>query len=120
MIIVPVALIASALLGLAAGLMFRVWANLIVGPAIAVGSALALASHGFGFVEGALLTCTCLVVSQLSYLIAAFMVSPDSIESYLAEHVLDPEPGENGEQNIGDEHQKERGEKPPWSPPSEP
>jgi hypothetical protein len=47
MIIVLVALAASALLGLATGLVFRVWANLVAAPLVALGSALALASHGF-------------------------------------------------------------------------
>jgi hypothetical protein len=63
MIIVLVALAVSALLGLATGLLFRAWANAIVAPIIAFGSAIALASHGFGFFEGVLVTVACLIVS---------------------------------------------------------
>jgi hypothetical protein len=75
MIIVLVALAASALLGLATGLIFRVWANAIVAPLIAFGSAVFLACHGFRFWEGVLVTFTCLFISQLSYLVGAFLGS---------------------------------------------
>jgi hypothetical protein len=76
MIIVLVALAASALLGLATGLVFRVWANVIISPLIAVVSAIALLSHGFGFWEGVLVTIACLFISQLGYLVGAFSGVP--------------------------------------------
>ena len=95
MIIVLVALAASALLGLATGLMFRVWANAIVAPLVAFGSANALASHGFGFSEGVLVTVACLFISQLGYLVGAFLVSRASIANFLAEDVCDDDPDDN-------------------------
>ncbi len=115
--IVLVALAVSALLGLTTGLVFRVWANLIVAPIIACGSAIALASHGFGFWEGVLVTVACLFVSQLAYLAGVFLTSPASIENYLANDVLDNEPGQNREHHISYEQQEETREHPPRSPP---
>ena len=119
MIIVLVALATSALLGLATGLVFRVWANLVVAPLVALGSALALASHGFRFLEGVLVTFACLFVSQLAYLIGVFLVSPASIANYLANDVPDNEPGQNREHSISCEQQEEGREHPPRSPPPE-
>jgi hypothetical protein len=95
MIIVLVALAVSALLGLAIGLVFRVWANAIAAPIIAFGSAIALASHGFGFFEGVLVTVACLVVSQAAYFVGA--VLKFGIADFLADDMHDDEPGDNRE-----------------------
>src|ERR1700761_3675087 len=112
MIIVLVALAASALLGLATGLVFRVWANLIVGPLIAFVSALALASHGFGFLNGMLATVACLFASQIAYLVGVILASPASISDYLADDVLDDEPRESGKHKIAGQQQEERHQHP--------
>jgi len=117
MIVVLVALAASALLGLATGLVFRVWANAIVAPLIAFASAIALASHGFGFLEGVLVTVACLFVSQIAYLVGAFLES-GAISNFLADEVFDDKPDDNREHNIADE-QQERREQPSRSPPPE-
>jgi uncharacterized membrane protein len=98
-------LAASALLGLATGLLFRVWANAIVAPIIAFGSAIALASHGFGFWEGVLVTVACLFVSQLGYLASVFLESRASIANFLTNDVFDDEPDDNREHEI-DREQK--------------
>jgi hypothetical protein len=116
--IVLVALAASALLGLATGLVFRVWANAIVAPLIAFVSAIALASHGFGFLEGVLVTVACLVVSQFAYLVGVFLVSGAAITNFLADDVFDDEPDNNREHDIAGE-QEERREHPSRSPPPE-
>jgi uncharacterized membrane protein len=118
MIIVLVALAASALLGLATGLVFRVWANVIISPLIAVVSAVALASHGFGFSGGALVTVACLFISQVAYLVGAFLVSRARIANFLAEDVFDDEPDDHREHDIGDD-QEERREHPSRSSPPE-
>jgi hypothetical protein len=97
MIIVLVALAVSALLGLAIGLVFRVWANAIAAPIIAFGSAIALASHGFGFFEGVLVTVACLVVNQAAYLVGAVLESRVGIANFLADDMHDDEPGDNRE-----------------------
>ena len=120
MLIVLVALAASALLGLAIGLVFQVWANMIVAPLIAVVSAIALASHGFGFSEGVLITVACLVVSQVAYLIGVFLESRAGIaRNFLADDVFDDEPDDNREHDIGGEQEEERREHPSRSPPPE-
>lgn len=103
--IVLVALAASAFFGLATGLVFRVWANLIVAPLIAVVSAVALASHGFGLFEGLIVTVACLFVSQLAYLAGAFLNSGAST-NVLADEVFDDEPDGYGEHNIAREHEQ--------------
>jgi hypothetical protein len=118
MIIVLVALAVSALLGLAIGLVFRVWANAIAAPIIAFGSAIALASHGFGFFEGVLVTVACVVVSQAAYLVGAVLESRVGIANFLADDVLDDQPGDNREYEIGGE-QEERREHPSRPPPPE-
>src|SRR3977135_365262 len=104
MIIVLVALAASALLGLATGLVFRVWANVIVAPLIAFGSAIALASHGFGFSEGVLVALVaCVFVSQVSYCVAVWGEFRAGISNFLAVDVFDDEPDDNREHDIAGE-----------------
>jgi hypothetical protein len=118
MTIVLVALAGSALLGLATGLVFRVWANLIVAPIIAFGSAIALASRGFGFFEGVGVTAVCLFVSQTAYFVGVFLVSGAGIANLLADDVFNDEPGDNREHEI-DGEQEQRREQPSRSPPPE-
>ena len=113
MIIVLIALAVSALL--ATGLLFRAWANAIVAPIIAFGSAIALASHGFEFFEGVLVTVACLIVSQVAYFVGLFLESRVGIAD-LADDVLDDQPGDNREHEIGGEQEKRR-EHPSRSPP---
>ncbi|WP_036054326.1 hypothetical protein [Bradyrhizobium sp. URHD0069] len=119
MIIVLVALAASALLGLATGLVFRVWANAIVAPLIAFVSAIALASHGFKFSEGVLVTVACLFISQVACLAGVFLESRAGIANFLADDVFDDEPGDNREHDIAGEQEEERREHPSRSPPPE-
>src|SRR4030081_690670 len=119
MIIVLVALAASALLGLATGLVFRVWANVIVAPLIAFVSAIALASHGFGFSEGVLVTVACLIVSQVAYFVGLFLESRAVITSLLRDDVFDDEPDDNRERDIDDEQEERRREHPSRPPPPE-
>jgi hypothetical protein len=119
MIVVWVALASSALLGLATGLVFRVWANVIVALLIAFVSAIVLASYGFEFSEGVLVTVACLFVSQAAYFVGVFLDSRAGIGNFLADDVLDDEPSENRERDIAGEQQEERRENPSRSPPSE-
>lgn len=121
MIVVLVALAASGLLGLATGLIFRVWANLIVAPVVAFGSALAvaLASPGFSFLQGVLVTVACLSVSQLAYLIGVVLASPAGIADHLVEDVPDNQPGHDREHGVAGKQEEQRGEHPPRPPPPE-
>jgi hypothetical protein len=118
MLIVLVALAASALLGLATGLVFRAWANVVVAPLIAVVSATSLGSHGFGFLEGVIVTVACLFMSQLAYLLGLFLVSGDALTNVLADEVVDDEPDCNREHNIGHDHEQ-RDVQPSRPPPPE-
>jgi hypothetical protein len=120
MIIVLVALASSALLGLATGLVFRVWANVIVAPLIAFVSAIALASHGFGFSEGVLVTVACLIVSQVAYFVGLFLESRAGIANVLADYVFDDEPDDNRERGIDGEQEERRREHPSRPPPPPP
>ena len=119
MIIVLVALAASALLGLAIGLVFQVWANMIVAPLIAVVSAIALASHGFGFSQGVLVTVACLVVSQVGYFVGVLLESRASVANFLADDVFDDAPDNNREHDVTGEQEEERREHPSRPPPPE-
>jgi hypothetical protein len=119
MIIVLVALASSALLGLATGLVFGVWANVIVAPLIAFVSAIALASHGFGFSEGVLVTVACLIVSQVAYFVGLFLESRAGIANVLADYVFDDEPDDNRERGIDGEQEERRREHPSRPPPPE-
>lgn len=118
MIIVCVVLAASALLGLASGLLFRGWANAIIAPVIAFVAAIALASHGFGFWEGVLVTVACLFASQTAYVVGVFLVSGAGTANLLADDVFDDEPDDNREHKIGPEHEQ-RHEQPSRPPPPE-
>jgi hypothetical protein len=119
MIIVLVALGASALLGLATGLVFRWWAIAVVAPLVALGSAIALAVHGFGFLEGVLVTFACLFVSQLAYFVGVSLESRAGFANFLTDNVFDDEPSDNREQEIAGEQEEERREHPSRSPPPE-
>src|SRR3982074_52095 len=118
MIIVLVALAASALLGLATGLVFLVWANVIVAPLIAFGSAIALASHGFAFSGVVLVPVACLIVSQVAYFVAVLLEFRAGIANFLAVDVFDDEPDDNREHDMAGE-QEGRRKHPSRSPPPE-
>ena len=92
---------------MATGLLFRAWANAIIAPIIAFDLAIALASHGFGFFEGVLVTVACLIVSQVAYFVGLFLESRVGIAD-LADYVLDDQPGDNREHEIGGEQEKRR------------
>lgn len=116
---IVILLSANALLGLAAGLMFGMWVNLLIAPIVAFGSAVALQAGGVELFDGMLVTFGCLFVSQSAYLVGAFLAPPSSTESVLAEmdrylsiDVPDDEPGGNGQQAVSEEQENERGEHP--------
>ncbi|MEN3351373.1 MAG: hypothetical protein V7632_5008 [Bradyrhizobium sp.] len=91
-------LLASVLAGLAAGLYLRVWALMLLSPAVALLAAIVLQSNDFGFAGGVGLVLGCLVACQLAYL--AGMVFAPQVESSMAEEI-DGAPGRHSEQQIG-------------------
>ncbi|WP_246799485.1 hypothetical protein [Bradyrhizobium sp. CCBAU 51753] len=86
-------LFASVLAGLATGLYLRVWALLLVSPAVALLAAIVLQSNGFGvaLVVGSLVAC------QLAYL-AGMSFAPRA-DSSMAEEI-DGAPGGQRQQQI--------------------
>jgi hypothetical protein len=68
-------LVTSAILGLATGLVFRVWALALVSLSIAIASAISLGVHDFGFAAGVSVTIGCLVISQIAYIAGSFITS---------------------------------------------
>jgi hypothetical protein len=99
--IVLTLLIASAALGLATGLVFRVWALALVSPLIAIVSAIFLRGHGFGFGGGVLVTIGCLAVSQIAYLVGTAATFRGT--ENLTQEEIDGDPGGRGEQDVRDD-----------------
>jgi hypothetical protein len=114
-----VALGASALLGLATGLVFRWWAIAVVAPLVALGSAIALAAHGIGFLEGVLVTFACLFVNQLGYFVGVSLESRAGTAKFLVDNGFDDEPSDIREHDVTGEQEEERREHPSRSPPPE-
>lgn len=117
MYVVLLLLIASALLGMATGFVFRVWANLFVAPLIAVVSTIGLRSYGFDFAACLSVTVGCLFTSQLTYLIGS-LLSGGHVSDILAREVFDNEPDDDGQHTIGGKQEK-RNECPTRPPSSE-
>ncbi len=97
--VAAILLIASAMLGLMTGLVFKVWSLIIISPLTAIVSATVLRSYGFGFATGVLVTVGCLVVSQIGYLVAVMQPYAISIQDE-----CDGAPGDDGQQNV---HEKD-------------
>jgi hypothetical protein len=66
------ALLGSAMIGLATGLFCRGWAMALVSPAIAIVAAIVLHASSLGFFAGVSVVIGCLVVSQIAYVLALF------------------------------------------------
>jgi uncharacterized membrane protein YkgB len=96
-------LIASALLGLATGLIFRVWAIAAVSLLIAIASAIILRAHDFGFAGGVSIVIGCLVICQSAYFAGVFIVTRSLNAANLTQEEVDGDPGGDGEQDVGDE-----------------
>lgn len=93
--VVLVAMAASALLGLATGLVFRVWAMGPVSLIVASGSAVAANFHGYGFMDGILTVVASLVISQAAYAVPTFLLSRSTNSEFLPDNNLDDDPDNN-------------------------
>lgn len=96
-------LIASALLGLAIGLVFRFGAIAPVSLLIAIVSAPILRAHDFEFAGGVSVVIGCLVICQATYLTGAFMTTRSLSAANLTREEVDGEPSGDREQDVGDE-----------------
>ena len=104
MTFVFILLVTSAIVGLATGLVFRVWAMALVSLLVAVASAISLHAHGFGFAGGVSVTIGCLVISQIAYVAGGlFIVSRSDEAKDLTQEEVDGDPNSRGEQNVYDE-----------------
>lgn len=101
MTIAFVLIVASALVGIATGYLFRIWALVIISPLIAVLSAIILRTHEFGMMAGVIVIAICLVVCQLAYLAAAYFLHARDVSAH---DEIDGEPGEASEQKIRRKH----------------
>jgi len=95
-------LLASLIAGFATGLLFRVWALLLVSPSIAVVAAIVLHASGFEFFAGVSVIVGCLVVSQLSYLLATLHLERGELSP---EDEADGHPGNNSQNNVRDQNE---------------
>ncbi|WP_027521451.1 hypothetical protein [Bradyrhizobium sp. Ec3.3] len=95
-------LLASLVVGLATGLLFRVWALALASPLVAVVSAIVLQSAGFEFFAGVSVIVGCLVVSQLAYLLATFHLHRGKLSM---EDEVDGLPGKHRQKNIRDQYE---------------
>jgi uncharacterized membrane protein YkgB len=97
--VVPVLLIASALLGCATGLFFQVWALVPISLMTAILPAIVLQARGFGSGTGILITIGCLVISQLAYIATGLILFGSPKAESLAKKV-DDDPGGRGEPDV--------------------
>jgi len=70
-------LTASAFVGLAIGLKYRIVVIALAGPALALVAAIGL--RDFGFVAAAAITFVCITLSQVAYVAGAWLRTLDSI-----------------------------------------
>ncbi|OPZ00986.1 hypothetical protein A5906_19775 [Bradyrhizobium sacchari] len=101
MTIAIVLIVASALVGIATGHVFRIWALVVISPLIAIVSAIVLRTYDFRLIGGVTVIAICLAVSQLAYLAASYLLHARQVSSH---DEVDGEPGEIGEQKIRRQH----------------
>lgn len=101
MAIAFVLIVVSALVGIATGYAFRVWALVVISPPIAVFSAMILRIYEFGMMAGVIVIAICLAVCQLAYFAAVYFLDARHVSAH---DEVDGPPGEPGEQKIRREH----------------
>ncbi|MBR0950496.1 hypothetical protein [Bradyrhizobium canariense] len=101
MTIALVLIVASALVGIATGCVFRVWALVVISPLIAIFSAIILRAYEFGMMAGVLVIAGCLAVCQLAYFAAAYVLHTRHASSH---DEIDGEPGQASKQKIRSQH----------------
>jgi hypothetical protein len=92
-------LLASALLGLATGRFFRVWALVPLSVLIAVASTISLQARGFDFAEGVPITIGCIVIGQMAYIFAGLVLFGPHGDEDLTQDV-DDDPDDRGEHDV--------------------
>lgn len=101
MTIAFVLIVASALVGIATGYVFRIWALVVISPFIAIFSAIVLRIYDFGMMGGVTVIALCLVGAQLAYFAASYLLHARDVSAH---HEVDGQPGEISEQKIRRQH----------------
>lgn len=101
MTIAIVLIVASALVGIATGHVFRIWALVVISPLIAIVSAIVLRAYDFGLMGGVTIIAICLAASQLAYFAASYLLHAREVSPH---DEVDGEPGEIGEKKIRRQH----------------
>ena len=92
-------LLASALLGLATGRFFRVWALVPLSVLTAIASTISLQARGFEFAEGVPITIGCIVIGQMAYIFAGLVLFGSHGDEDLTEE-LDDGPDDRGQHGV--------------------
>lgn len=95
-------LILSAMLGLATGLLFRIWTMAFVSLLIAIAAAVALQTDGFAMVGGIAVIVGCLVISQVAYVAGALVILRFDSSELSAQDEVDGHPDHRGKQYVRD------------------
>ncbi|MBR0840750.1 hypothetical protein JQ607_11180 [Bradyrhizobium liaoningense] len=101
MTIAFVLIVASALVGIATGYVFRIWGLVVISPFIAILAAIVLRIYDFGMMAGVAVVAICLVVCQLAYFAASYLLHARDVSAH---HEVDGTPGEISEHNIRRQH----------------
>ena len=101
MTIVLLLLLASALVGMATGFVFSIWAMVLISPLIALFSAIVLRSCEFGLGAGVSIIAACLAVCQLAYFVTAYLLHAREFSTH---DQVDGEPGEERQHKIRSQH----------------
>ncbi|WP_256807384.1 hypothetical protein [Bradyrhizobium sp. Bra64] len=97
MTIAFVLIVASALVGMATGYFFRIWALVVISPLIAIFSAGVLKYNEYGLVVGVTIIAACLAVCQLAYLAMTYLLYGQDVSAH---DEINGEPREQGERKI--------------------
>lgn len=92
-------LFGSVIVGLATGFLFRVWALLVVSPAIATVAAIVLQASDFGLWTGVPIVVCSLIFSQLAYMVAAVQMHKAELS---VQDDVDGDPSQHRQHGVGE------------------
>lgn len=99
-------MVASGVLGFAAGRWIKAFVLELVSLAVAFVAAFLLQYNGYGFKDGAIVLVGALLVSQIAYFGGLFLRSRDKVRSLLWGDVLDNGPDSRGERDVANDNEK--------------
>lgn len=101
MTIAIVLIAASALVGIATGYIFRIWALVVISPFVAIAWAIILRVYEFGMMAGVTVIAISLAASQLAYLATSYLRHARGVSAH---DEVDGEPGDISEHEIRNEN----------------